>query len=157
VTLPPAELHRLRTLTYGTAVASTVVDGTLVGGWLALRGIDDRARRRRWRALMTVGFSAQAFTGEVLWSTATGSRVLAVENDRRTSTQYAVLGTVASVVLSLVDRRVPRVLARRGDRHPHRTFGTAVGVGYAACVLPIHWARARGRMAALEHLDPDAD
>lgn len=144
------DLDRLRTLTYGTAFAAAVADGALVGGWIATRGVDETGRRRRRRFLLAAGIGAQAFSGDLVWRSATGHRVRAVQADSRADVQHALLGTASSLVLAVVDRRLPHALARRGVRRPHHVAGTAVGVGYAACALPVHWSRARGRMAALE-------
>ena len=144
-----------QSVAFGTALASSALDGVLVGGWLATRELDDRpARRRRRRFLLSCAFSAQVATGELIWHAVVGN-VHAVAADQRANRQYAVLGVVASVALSLTEKRVPRLLAGRGVTRPHRVFGAVVGVGYAGCTLPVHWGRARGRIESLRLLPPD--
>lgn len=146
--------QRVRSVVFGTALASSALDGLLIGGWLATREADDGpARRRHRRLLLSCAFPAQVATGELLWHAVVGN-VHAVAADQRANRQYAVLGVVASVVLSVAEKRVPRLLAGRGVTHPHRVFGAVVGVGYAACTVPVHWGRARGRIEALRLLPP---
>lgn len=138
-----------RACAHGTAWTSALLDGALVGGWLATR--EQRpAARRRVRAVLTGAFAAQAFGGELTWQVLVGPDHPAAATDRRALGQALAVATAATAVLSPVHRRVPEVLARRGVRHPHRVFGLVVGVLYAACTLPVWSASASRRVAAWE-------
>lgn len=136
---------------YGGAATSTLTDGVIVGGWLATCELDDRpARRRRVRLLMSTVYVTQVLVSEIAWQVAVHPGDGAAESDRRALVRVVALAVGASAVLSTFDRRLPRALARHGVARPHRAFGAAVGLAYAACEAPIWHAQARGRLAALD-------
>lgn len=137
-----------RACAHGTAWTTALLDGALVGGWLATRELQDRpATRRGLRAALSGAFAAQAFGGELTWQVLVGPEHPAAATDRRALAQALAVATAATVVLSSVHRRVPLVLSHRGVRHPHRVFGLVVGVVYAACTLPVWRASASRRLA----------
>jgi len=143
----------LRILSVGSAVSTAVADGVLVGGWLAAAEHQgDAPRRRRARQRLSGAFTAQLLLDELAWELARRRAAPTAEPssiDARSIGQALVLGAAATAVLSPLEQRAPRALARRGLRHPHLAFGAVSGIAYAACVLPIWLAAARRRAGRL--------
>jgi hypothetical protein len=147
----PGQADLRRAWAHGTAWTNALLDGALVGGWLATRELDDRPRaRRRARGAVVAAYGAQAFGAELAWQVLVGPASPAAATDRRALGQALAVATGATALLAPVHRRAPQALAVRGLRHPHAVFGLAVGAAYAACTLPVWRASARRRVAAAE-------
>ena len=141
--MAPSTPHRVR------ALASSVLDGVVVGGTQAALDHPKRsaARRRTYAAVGTA-----VLTDTVLGELPTLRHITAGRPPRPVDPAEQQLGIAAGavsaawgVLVTVVDGPLGRALVRRGVARPHLVLGVATGVLTAASTLPLWWRRARLR------------
>ncbi|MEJ5914869.1 hypothetical protein [Pseudokineococcus sp. 1T1Z-3] len=134
------------------ALSATLADGVLVGGWYATDGDSPRRRRRRrlavsglWVAQLGVDTAAEVTShpgGVTAWALA-GTP----PHERAFLLRTLAVAGAWTAVLGAAEPTRRRRLAGAAPL-AHRRLGAVLGAAFAASVLPLHLARARGRSAA---------
>ncbi len=131
-------------------MVSSLVDGLVFGGSVALQELPARSPRRAVAstgllALQAVDVVApelpairQAWRGRPVPPVADG--------DRLAVSRYTVVAGCWAALIGLGEKRASAALARRGTRRPHLVVGGAVGLAAAASTLPVWWQRASARI-----------
>lgn len=143
------------------AVGNCLLDAFVVGGWIAVGGLDHRpAARRRTRAalvslscLPTIATTTVETVREIIdaWPDLdeldTSFELPPLVDYAKTAAPHLVIGVLW---LPFPEKRAVRTLQRRGVTKPHFALGLLVATAHAVTALPIWLRQARTAQLARE-------